>query len=382
MNKVLGGIILVVGVGIIAFVWRKDDLMPLLFMPRNPVAAEQAHQSGGQASAFPISMKDQEVIAENLEIPWELAFLPDGSMLVTERPGKLLKITDKREEIPIAGVEHEGEGGLLGLALHPDFASNHFIYLYLTTKTGKDLINRVDRYMLTENVVSDKKTILDGIPGSSLHDGGRIAFGPDKKLYITTGDAGDEKNAQDTNSLSGKILRVNDDGSIPDDNPFHNAVYSYGHRNVQGIAWDSAGSLWATEHGRSIPKSGFDEINLIVKGRNYGWPTIQGGETKDGMELAIANSGADDTWAPSGMTIVGNGLFFAGLRGQALYRAELSGDRIQRINPYFAEKFGRLRTVVLGPDKQLYILTNNTDGRGEPKENDDKIIRINPDALK
>ena len=374
MNKIFLGSLGVVAILVSVALWQKDALLPLAFTPRTPV-------NDPVSSASPIPAKDQEIIAENLDIPWELAFLPDGSMLVTERPGRVLRINETKQVIPIAGVRHTGEGGLLGMALHPDFSANHFIYLYFTTQTGDGLRNRVERYTFENNAISNKQTILENIPGSTLHDGGRIAFGPDRKLYITTGDAGIEKNAQDTNSLAGKILRVNDDGSIPADNPFHNAVYSYGHRNPQGIAWDGAGVLWATEHGRSVPKSGFDEVNLIEKGRNYGWPAIQGNETQSGMEQPIAHSGADDTWAPSGMVIVGNTLFFAGLRGQALYKAQLSGDRIQNLTPRLQEQFGRLRTVVVGPDKQLYILTNNTDGRGKPKANDDKIIRINPNAL-
>ncbi len=374
MKKIILGLIVGVAILVLVAVWQKDQIVPLAFMPRASLSASEHVPSLAPG-------KDQEVIAENLDIPWEMVFLPDKSMLVTERPGKLIRISDTRKIIPVTGVEHTGEGGLLGVALHPDFSTNHFLYLYLTTKDREGLKNRVERYTFENDAISNKKSIIENIPGSSMHDGGRIAFGPDTKLYITTGDAGKEKNAQDTNSLAGKILRLNDDGSIPSDNPFNNAVYSYGHRNPQGIAWDNAGTLWATEHGRSIPKSGFDEVNLIEKGRNYGWPTIQGDEAQADMESPIAHSGADDTWAPSGAAVLGNKLFFAGLRGQSLYRAELSRDQIQNLAPLLVEQFGRLRTVVVGPDKQLYILTNNTDGRGKPKAGDDKIIRINPNAL-
>lgn len=363
-------IVVFVGAGLF---WQKDVFAPVLFTPRNP--EEQLPSS----SSVPV--EDQEVIAENLDIPWEMVFLPDGSMLITERPGRLVKIGTDKQVIPIDGVEHRGEGGLLGLALHPDFALNNFIYIYITTSSGSNLSNRVERYVLQDTSVTDRKIILGGIPGSSLHDGGRIAFGPDKKLYITTGDAGISSSAQDISSLSGKILRVNDDGSIPSDNPFDTAVYSYGHRNVQGIAWDSAGVLWATEHGRSSPKSGFDEVNRIEKGRNYGWPAVQGDEARSGMELPAIHSGADDTWAPSGVAIFEDTMFFAGLRGQALYSVKIDGNRVQNLTTHIPEKFGRLRTVVLGLDKQLYILTNNTDGRGRPKPGDDKIIRLNPKKL-
>lgn len=374
MKKILLGGIGVVLVLILVAIWQKDRVTPLVFMPRVSVPISES------ASSLVLG-KDREVVAENLDIPWELVFLPDGSMLVTERPGRLLRIREDRQVIPVAGVEHTGEGGLLGMALHPNFKTNHFLYLYLTTRDNGVLRNRVERYTFENDTISNKKTIIENIPGSAVHDGGRIAFGPDKKLYVTTGDAGNEQSAQDTKSLAGKILRLNDDGSIPSDNPFGNAVYSYGHRNPQGIAWDSAGTLWATEHGRSGPRSGFDEVNLIEPGRNYGWPIIQGDEVREGMESPIAHSGASDTWAPSGVEIVKNTLFFAGLRGQALYKAQLSQDRIQSLTPLLAQQLGRLRTVVLGPDGKLYILTNNTDGRGTPKANDDKLIRLNLAAL-
>ncbi len=371
--------IIVAGIALLTllFFWREDAIAPEASMPGTSPIVE---------GTLPLSSsnpeQDVEVIAENLDIPWEAVFLPDGSMLVTQRSGDLVRIHTTRQTIPIDGVVHRGEGGLLGLALHPDFVSNRYIYLYLTTQSGGGLSNRVERYMLNENKVSDRTVIVDNIPGSVFHDGGRIAFGPDDMLYFATGDAGKTANAQDSASLAGKILRVHDDGSIPSDNPFQTAVYSYGHRNVQGLAWDSAGVLWATEHGRSGIASGFDEINLIRAGRNYGWPEIQGNETQSGMEVPIAHSGANDTWAPSGAVIVENSLFFAGLKGEALYKADIVGDTIERITPFFKGEFGRLRTVLLGPDNQLYVLTNNTDGRGNAKAGDDRIIRINPESIK
>ena len=218
---------------------------------------------------------DIEVVAENLEIPWEVAFLPSGELLVTERPGRLLKIGQDKKVFQISGVRHIGEGGLLGLTLHPDFENNNLIYLYLTSTDNGEVVNRVERYKLENDTLTNREVILEGIGGASNHDGGRIKFGPDGFLYITTGDAQNSKLSQDTNSLNGKILRVTADGEIPSDNPFGNAVYSYGHRNVQGLAWDSEGRLWATEHGRSGILSGLDELNLIEKGKNYGWPDIQ-----------------------------------------------------------------------------------------------------------
>lgn len=343
------------------------------------------NQSPAQHGTLPFAQRAQqadiETVAENLETPWEIAFLPDSTMLVTERPGRLVKIGKDHTVIPIEGVTHVGEGGLLGLALHPNFSRNHFIYLYLTTRVGGALQNRVERYTLTNATLTNRVVILENIPGSSFHDGGRIAFGPDKKLYITVGDAEVSKNAQDTNSISGKILRINDDGSIPSDNPFQSAVYSYGHRNPQGITWDSAGNLWATEHGRSGAASGFDEINLITPGANYGWPTIQGDQTRAGMQSPKAHSGSSTTWAPSGAVFFGNTMLFAGLRGQSLYAASIQDTTVEKVTPFFTQQFGRLRTVTVGPDGFLYVLTNNRDGRGTPKEHDDKIIRINPRAL-
>jgi len=316
-----------------------------------------------------------EVVAQDLDIPWELVFLPDGSMLVTERVGNLVRLrNDTEERMIISGVEHRGEGGLLGMALHPDFENNGFLYLYLTTAEGGGLSNRVERYVfdMENNVLSQKTAIINGIPGAANHDGGRIAFDPDGFLYVATGDAGRESSAQYTDSLAGKILRLEDDGNIPEDNPFGNAVYSYGHRNVQGLAWDDEGRLWATEHGRSGILSGYDELNLIEKGKNYGWPEIQGDETRSGMEKPVAHSGASATWAPSGAAYRDGSIFFAGLRGEALYEYEISENRITE---HFKSIFGRLRNAVSAPDGSLYIITNNTDGRGNPKSGDDKIIK-------
>ena len=282
----------------------------------------------------------------------------------------------------IEGVEHKGEGGLLGMVLHPRFSENRWIYLYLTTKNDSGLINRVERYRFEKDRLAEKKIIIDNIPGASYHDGGRIAFGPDNYFYITTGDAGNSNLAQDINSLAGKILRLKEDGSIPKDNPFGNAVYSYGHRNSQGLAWDNQGRLWATEHGRSGVLSGLDELNLIEKGKNYGWPEIQGDEKKTGMETPIVQSGADETWAPAGMAYWNGSLFFAGLRGESLYEVKILDNNKVSLKAHFRREFGRIRTVVLGPDGYFYITTSNTDGRGDPKPNDDKIIRINPNVFR
>lgn len=278
------------------------------------------------------SLQDVEVIAGNLNIPWEIAFLPDGSMLVTERPGNIKRV-DNNKIIDVKNVYHRGEAGLLGLAIHPDFANNNYIYIYLTADTPTGIVNRIERYKLINDILQDRKIILDNIPASEFHDGGRIKFGPDSFLYITTGDAGQEELAQDKNSLAGKILRIKDDGSLPD-NPFKNEVYSYGHRNSQGLAWDDAGNLWATEHGRSGVQSGLDELNLILPGNNYGWPVIQGDESRKGMETPIINSGSLDTWAPAAAVFYKDSIFFTGLRGQALYQAVIKDGKVTSIKQH------------------------------------------------
>jgi len=333
----------------------------------------------------PQSDEPVSVFAENLDIPWDFAFLPDGGMLVTERTGSLLLIsTDKSvKEIPLKRSEVRGEGGLLGLTLHPDFKNNRLIYIYMSTPSANGTVNRVERYRFTGSELTDEKLIIANIPGATYHDGGRMEFGPDGKLYITTGDATKGAIAQDKNSLGGKILRLNDDGTIPSDNPFANAVWSYGHRNPQGLAWDSAGRLWETEHGPT-GEQGLccrDEVNLIVRGGNYGWPTIAGDKTKSGMIVATRNSGTD-TWAPASAAIIGNSLYFGALMGEALYEATLDGSNVTALKTHFKNEYGRIRTVRVGPDGYLYLSTSNRDGRGTPIATDDRIIRVDPKSLK
>lgn len=321
-----------------------------------------------------------EIAAQNLTVPWEVAFMPNGQLLVSERSGALKRLGSNTKALPIEGVRQTSEGGLLGLALHPDFAINEWLYVYYTTNTPSGLMNKVERYRLHHDTLQDKTEIISGIPAASNHDGGRIAFGPDKLLYVATGDASDEDSAQNVNSLAGKILRLQDDGKPASDNPFNNAVYSYGHRNVQGMAWDDEGRLWATEHGPSGTQSGFDELNRIKKGANYGWPVIRGDETRGGMESPVLHSGADDTWAPAGLAYHNGSLFFAGLRGQALYQAKLDGDTAT-LKAHFKQEYGRLRAVGVNGE-HLYFTTSNTDGRGSPKPNDDKLLRIKLTAFK
>lgn len=360
--------------GILYFIYYRNTQNQYIF-PKNLPSA----QIGKNSESF------VTVIAQNLNTPWAIAFLPDKRMLVTERVGNV-RIVDIYGAVskPIATFQvvnkPDGEGGLLGITLHPQFLKNKFVYLYYTYSNQNKTFNKVVRTRFENNKLRNDETILDKIPASLYHDGGRIKFGPDGYLYVTTGDAQNSSFAQDTASLAGKILRITDNGLPAPGNPFGNEVYSYGHRNPQGIAWDSAGRLWQTEHGRSNP-TGYDEINLIKPGKNYGWEVIQGDQKRSGMETPKLNSGATTTWAPSGMAIVGNSIFFAGLKGESLYKATIQDSKIVNLQKYFTGKFGRMRDVVLGPDNMLYVATSNRDGRGNPSGNDDKIIRVEPKKL-
>jgi glucose/arabinose dehydrogenase len=327
-----------------------------------------------------------------LDTPWAIDFAPDGRTFLTERPGRIRIVKNgqlQAEPWITLDVAEVGESGLLGLALDPQFAQNHLVYVAYTYRAaGGRLQNRLVR--LRDDPQSDKgsmdKVLLDGPLGASNHDGGRVKFGPDGKLYWTMGDAQNGNLAQDASSLNGKILRINPDGTIPSDNPFKSAVYSYGHRNPQGLAWQpGTGRLYATEHGPSGEKGCCqDEINLIEPGMNYGWPVISGDERRTGMVTPILQSGSRNTWAPSGATFVTRGpwtgsLLFVGLRGQALYRLTLDPDdprKVRNLETLFEGKYGRLRDVAQGPDGAIYILTSNGDGRGTMPPEGDKVLRL------
>ena len=381
-------IVIILGIiGFSAFMFRnmivREFFRPLDTEVQQGISITSLQEGAEDGLSFSISQsEDVMVIAEDLIIPWEIVFLPNGEMLVTERSGKLIKLGDNKQVIQeIEGVEHVGEGGLMGMALHPEFEQNRLLYLYLTTRSDSGLINRVERYKFDGNSLSNKETILDNIPGARFHDGGRIAFGPDEKLYITTGDAGVEASSQEINSLSGKILRLNDDGSIPEDNPFENEVWAYGLRNPQGITWDDEGGLWLTDHGPSGTQTGYDELNLIVKGGNYGWPIVRGEQIADRMIPPVVQSGSRDTWAPAAAVYYNGSIFFAGLRGSSLYEAKLDGDKVTDFIAHFRNDYGRLRAVTLSPDGLIIFSTSNTDGRGTTRENDDKLISVRPEIF-
>lgn len=358
-----GGALAILAIFALFFLWQYSQF---LFQPT---------ESSVPNASTNLNESEVRTVTSNIATPWAIAFLPDGDLLVTERSGQVQRIGDNGATYTIEGVRETSEGGLLGIALHPEFSDNKYIYLYSTTNETGTLTNRVERYQLQDETLRDRTIILADIPASSNHDGGALAFGPDDKLYVTTGDAGNEDLAQNTSSLAGKILRINDDGTIPSDNPFTNAVWSYGHRNPQGITWDDEQRLWSTEHGPSGVQSGKDELNLIEKGANYGWPVITGDETRDGMKTPVAQSGASDTWAPAGLAYANGSLYFAGLRGQALYEAEINDDNTVTLSKHFADKYGRLRAVAIR-DSTLYFSTSNRDGRGSPAENDDRVFSV------
>jgi glucose/arabinose dehydrogenase len=331
--------------------------------------ATTAPPAGGGSARRPT----RKTIATGLDVPWGIAFLPDRDALVSERnTGRIMRIplgggaTRVVMRVPGVDVSTTAEGGLLGLAVSPTYASDRWVYAYLTTRSD----NRIVRFRLGGQV----HPILTGLRRGVLHNGGRIAFGPDGKLYAGVGETGDSALAQDRNSLNGKILRMNPDGSVPAGNPFgRSLVWSYGHRNVQGLAWDSAGRLWATEFGQNR----FDEINLIRPGRNYGWPNVEGvGSTDGGRYTNPLITWPTSEASPSGAAILGSTMYIGALQGQDVLRVLLNGTRATKAAPVLSGRYGRIRTVVAAPDGSLWVATSNRDGRGSPRGGDDRIVRI------
>jgi glucose/arabinose dehydrogenase len=316
-----------------------------------------------------------DTLAEGLEVPWGVDFLPDGRAVVTERiSGRVVRVGPDGTVTPLGTVPAavpQGEAGLLGVAVSPDFDSDRTLYLYLTTETD----NRVVRAELDGTRLGRTTVVLDGIPAGFIHDGGRIAFGPDGHLYVTTGETGDPELAQDPRSLAGKILRITTDGRPAPGNPDPGSpVWSLGHRNVQGLAWDDEGRLWASEFGDSE----WDELNLVEKGGNYGWPRVEGAGG-DASYVDPQLVWPVDQASPSGLAFADGHLWMAGLRGQRLWRITVSGKgEASKPRAFFTEDFGRLRTVAAAPDGLLWLTTSNRDGRGEPAPADDRILRVRP----
>jgi len=349
------------------------------------IAAALALALAGCGTA--ISPPDQEVdgvspvgqptdVATDLEAPWSILRLDSGSTLISERDSGLIKeLTADGEVRTVGEVESArfgGEGGLLGLAVQPDDQSA--IYTYLTT----DDDNRIERIELTGDAgaygLGATSEILTGVEQAGNHNGGRIAFGPDGMLYATVGDANGRDHAQDLDSLNGKILRMTPDGDVPDDNPFDGSlVYSYGHRNPQGIAWDNNGQLFAAEFGQDT----WDEFNRIEAGGNYGWPEVEG--IVDGGDDEFINplhQWATDDASPSGLAFVNGTFFMAALKGERIWQVYPDGEPVDA-----ATGFGRIRDVTAGPDGTLWALTNNTDGRGSPAVDDDRILQFDLAAI-
>jgi glucose/arabinose dehydrogenase len=338
------------------------------------------------AGARPAPPPRVDTVATGLEIPWEIAFLPDGRALVTERPGRV-RILDRNRHLlarPAARVKVsvQGEGGLLGLAIDPGFARNRYVYLYYTTSGWM----RLERWRLNGNRLVRERSLVDGIQAGRIHDSGRIAFGPDHRLYVGTGDAGNGLLAQDLTSLNGKFLSLSPSqyrgsGGTP-------TIVSTGNRNPQGFDWDPAtGRMIATEHGPTggvDGPEGFDEVNRIVAGGNYGWPFVYGfHQDPFTPPLRVYRQ----PLAPSGATFVrhrgsrwSGSYLFACLRGEQLRRLVFQHGRIVGDESLLHARYGRLRTVVEGPDGALYVLTSNRDGRGTPRADDDQILRVTPPA--
>ena len=330
-----------------------------------------------------------EEVARGLEVPWGIVFTSATRMLVTERAGRIRVIDDGvLQERPLhtfSEVSTGGEEGLMSITLHPQYSDNAFVYASYAYMTERGMWVDVVRFTDEEDSISDITRIVSGIPAARFHAGSELAFGPDGKLYITTGDATERALAQDLDSLAGKILRVNDDGSIPDDNPFPDSpIWSYGHRNPQGIAWNSAGEMYETEHGPSgfDGPGGGDEVNRIEKGGNYGWPLVSHEKTKEGTIAPLLVFTPAE--APASALLYSgklfpqfkDNLFFGALRGENLMRVALAGDAPHGFERLFHEAYGRIREVTEGPDGAIYFATSNRDGRGSPAEGDDRIFRI------
>ncbi|MEY9213586.1 PQQ-dependent sugar dehydrogenase [Thermobifida halotolerans] len=351
--------------------------------------ADGADRTGGPATPAPADTPEEaaspgqpprpgevDVVATGLSVPWAVAFLPDGAALVSERDsGRVVRVGSDgavTEVGTVDGVVPGGEGGLMGLAVSPSFEEDSLVYAYFTAESD----NRIVRMTYDPaDGFGEAEVIVDGIPKAGNHNGGRIEFGPDGTLYAGTGDAGREDLAQDTDSLAGKILRMTPDGEPVEDAPFGNLVHSYGHRNVQGLAWDVDGRMYATEFGQNA----FDEVNVIEAGNNYGWPEVEGtGGESEYVDPVV--TWTPDEASPSGAAIAGGALWAAALRGERLWQVPLTGDAgdpVRSPDDFLVEDYGRLRAVEVEPgERALWITTSNRDGRGSPASEDDRVLRI------
>ncbi|MBI2220621.1 MAG: PQQ-dependent sugar dehydrogenase [Acidobacteria bacterium] len=328
-----------------------------------------------------------ETYLRNLVVPWGMAFAPDGRLFITERPGRVRIASGGQllasPALTLDDVSAVSESGLLGITLHPDFGSNHFVYVVYTARADGRTVNRLARYREVNNTLAERAVLFDNIPAAPVHDGSRVKFGPDGFLYLTMGDAAAASLAQDLGSYAGKIFRIREDGTSAPGNPFSSPIFSYGHRNPQGIDFHPLTSeLWETEHG----PTGFDEVNRIRAGANYGWPEITGAESRAGMERPVLFY--TPSIAPSGMAFYRgtripaftNDLFFGTLAGTHLHRVRLNaaGTEVAGEERLLERVYGRIRDVVSGPDGFLYFSTSNRDGRGTPSADDDRIFRIRP----
>ncbi|MEP7220156.1 MAG: PQQ-dependent sugar dehydrogenase [Bacteroidota bacterium] len=375
--------------------WICIPLIPILIGCSKPPPGKGA----GEVSATPDSSVRfrVETVAAGLEIPWAMAFLPDGRMLVTERPGRIRIVENgalRPEPIAvIREVEQVGESGLMDLILDPNFARNGFIYISYAY-SGDEQHVRVARYHFDGSAFTEPKTLIEGIPAAKNHAGCRLGFGPDGKLYITTGDATKKEQAQDLSTLGGKTLRINDDGTVPPDNPFvgqagaRTEIWSYGHRNSQGICWQpGTGLMFQSEHGPSgnDAPGGGDEVNIVERGKNYGWPIVHHRDARPDMVSPLLEY--TPAIAPGGaMFYTGNlfpafkdNLFFVGLVGECLMRVELNGRTVVKEEKLLHKTYGRIRDVITGPDGAIYFCTSNRDGRGSPADNDDRILKLVPE---
>ncbi|WMD04321.1 sorbosone dehydrogenase family protein [Streptomyces sp. FXY-T5] len=325
------------------------------------------------------SVKVVRTVAEGLDSPWGLAPLPGGGLLVSSRDdATIVRVDDKtgkKSELgEVPGVSAAGEGGLLGIALSPDYASDHTVYAYFTSASDNRIVRMIyDEQKPAGEQLGAPDTVYKGIPKGFIHNGGRIGFGPDKMLYVGTGESGDTGLSQDKDSVGGKILRLTPEGEPAPGNPFPDSpVYSYGHRNVQGLAWDTRQRLFASEFGQDT----WDELNAIEPGGNYGWPEAEGRSGDKGFHNPV------DQWttaeaSPSGIAYAEGSVWMAGLRGKRLWRIPLNGTKSSAEPQAFLEgEYGRLRTVVAAGGGRLWLVTSNTDGRGGPKAGDDRILEL------